>query len=35
MKERWRDGGKKENGMFMKARCEVEEEGRDENEMEE
>lgn len=26
---------KKENGMFMKARCEVEEEGRDENEMEE
>lgn len=26
MKETWRDGDKKENGMFMKARCEVEDE---------
>lgn len=34
MKERWRDGDKEENGMFMEARCE-EEEGWDEKEMEE
>lgn len=31
MKERWRDGDKRGNGMFMKARCE-EEDGWDEKE---